>query len=480
MAADKEEIRVLLVVALQAHMNPMLKFARCLASKGVFITLAMTETARDTLLNFNTFTTQNPKINLEFFSDGLTAEFNREKGGEALTTLQISGSKNLSNLIKNLTFVKKLTISCIIFNPFVPWVADVAAELGIPCALLWNQSCATFSILYRYSKKINPFDPNFEMNPSEILGCPGIPNLEVNDLPSTILPSTPFHFKKLISDSVQSSEKASWVLGNSFYELEKDIIDSMESLIPIRPIGPLVSSFILGRTEEDDNNTLHIDMWEAEESCIEWLNKQPISSVIYASFGRVTVLSQIQIDNIAMALKTSKRPFLWVLKAPTEGSKMKLGELPSGFLEETRERGMVVNWCSQEKVLMHKAVACFMTHGGWSSTLETVASGVPVVVYPEWTDQPTNAKLLADVFRVGVRIRVGEDGIAGSEEMGRCIEEVVDGPRAKEMKKRALELKEAAKKAVEDGGSSDLNINQFIREISGKSCQDNFLGTVRI
>ncbi|VVA17250.1 PREDICTED: UDP-glycosyltransferase [Prunus dulcis] len=221
-------------------------------------------------------------------------------------------------------------------------------------------------------------------------------------------------------------------------------------------------------------------MWEAEESCIEWLNKQPISSVIYASFGRVTVLSQIQIDNIAMALKTSKRPFLWVLKAPTEGSKMKLGELPSGFLEETRERGMVVNWCSQEKVLMHKAVACFMTHGGWSSTLETVASGVPVVVYPEWTDQPTNAKLLADVFRVGVRIRVGEDGIAGSEEMGRCIEEVVDGPRAKEMKKRALELKEAAKKAVEDGGSSDLNINQFIREISGKSCQDNFLGTVRI
>ncbi|CAL8080746.1 unnamed protein product [Prunus armeniaca] len=77
---------------------------------------------------------------------------------------------------------------------------------------------------------------------------------------------------------------------------------------------------------------------------------------------------------------------------------MKLGELPYGFLEETRYRGMVVNWCSQEKVFMHKAVACFMTHGGWSSTLETMASGVPVVVYLEWIDQPTNAKLLADVF----------------------------------------------------------------------------------
>lgn len=471
MAADKEEVHVLLVVALQAHMNPMLKFSRCLVSKGVDITLAITETARDTLHNFNTFTTQNPNIHLEFFSDGLAAEFNREKGADALTTLQISGSKNLSKLIKNLTVAKKLTFSCIIFNPFAPWVADVAAELGIPCALLWNQSCATFSLLYRYSKKISPFDPNFEINPNEGLGCcPGIPKLEVKDLPSTVLPSTPFHFKKLISDSAQSSEKVSWVLGNSFYALEKDIIDSMGSLVPIHPIGPLVSPFILGKPEEKNENALHIDMYEAEDSCIEWLNKQPNSSVVYVSFGRVTVLSQKQIDNIALALKTSRRPFLWVLKPPAEGSKMEVGELPSWFLEETSDKGMVVNWCSQEKVLMHKAVGCFMTHGGWNSTLETVVAGVPVVVYPEWTDQPTNAKLLADVFRVGVRFRVGEDGVATTEEMERCISEVVDGPRAKEMKKKAMELMEAAKKSVQAGGSSDMNINQFISEIAGKSC----------
>ncbi|CAN6698289.1 unnamed protein product [Malus baccata var. baccata] len=468
-ADEEQQVHVLLVVVLQAHMNPMLKFATCLASKGVYITLATTETARDTLLNFDTtFTILHPKIHLEFFSDGLAAEFNREKGADVLTTLQVSGSKNLSNLIKNLTSDNKLAISCIIFNPFGPWVADVAADHGIPCALLWNQSCATFSLLYRYAKKIKPFDPNLELNAENILGCPGIPNIEVGDLPTTVLPSTPFHFKKLISDSVGSSETAKWVLGNSFYELEKAIIDSMESLIPIRPIGPLVSPFILGRAGEDDE-TLHIDMYEAEDSCIEWLNGQPISSVVYVSFGRVTVLSQTQIDNIALALKTSKRPFLWVLKPPAEGSKMEVGELPLGFLEETGERGMVVNWCSQEKVLMHKAVACFMTHGGWNSTLETVVSGVPVVVYPEWTDQPTNAKLLVDVFGVGVRIRVSEDGVASSEEMRRCIAEVVEGPMAEGMKRRAEELKAAAKKSVEGGGSSDRNIDQFISEISEKS-----------
>lgn len=121
---------------------------------------------------------------------------------------------------------------------------------------------------------------------------------------------------------------------------------------------------------------------------------------------------------------------------------------------------------------MHKAVACFMTHGGWNSALETVVWGVPVIVYPEWTDQPTNAKLLSDVFKVGVRVRINgdeEDGVVTTKEVERCIEEVINGPRAAEMKKRAMELKEAANKALEVGGSSDQNINEFINNISGKS-----------
>jgi UDP-glucose:(indol-3-yl)acetate beta-D-glucosyltransferase len=176
-------------------------------------------------------------------------------------------------------------------------------------------------------------------------------------------------------------------------------------------------------------------------------------------------------DNIATGLKKSNKPFLWVVKPPEKGCEMKAGELPSWFLEETEGIGLVVKWCSQEKVLMHQAVACFMTHCGWSSTLETVVAGVPVIAYPEWTDQLTNAKLLTDVFKVGVRIRNGEDGIASAEDVERRIVEVIDGPGAVEIKKSAMELKEAAKKAVEVGGSSEHNFNQFIDEIARKPCR---------
>ncbi|XP_050372948.1 UDP-glycosyltransferase 84B2-like [Argentina anserina] len=466
---EPKRLHVLLVVILQAHMNPMLRFARCLASKRVHVTLAVTETVRNHLLhrtNLFTTATENSMIDFEFFSDGLTAEFDRDKSAATFATLQAVSAKNLSLLINTFS-TKKTKLSCIVFNPFAPWVADVATEHGIPCALLWNQACSIFSINYRYHKNL--------LNPFEFMECPGIPNLQVSDLPSTVLPSTPVHFRKLISDSARSAEKANWVLGNSFYELEREIIDSMDALVPIRPIGPLVSPFLLGKSEADDetsDSAVHVDVLEAEDSCVEWLDKQRPCSVIYVSFGRVTVLSQKQIDNISTALKNSGRPFLWALKPPAEGSTRDSGQLSRDFLEETREKGRVVTWCSQEKVLMHKAIACFMTHGGWNSSLETVISGVPVIVYPEWTDQPTNAKLLSDVFKVGVRVRINGDeeyGVVSTEEVERCIEEVLEGPRAAEMKKRAMELKEAATKALEVGGSSDQNINKFIKDISARS-----------
>ncbi|XP_059459182.1 UDP-glycosyltransferase 84B2-like [Corylus avellana] len=465
MSADHREVHVLMVTAaMQGHLNPMLRFAKRLVSNGVHVTLATTELARQRMVKHNALSSQNTTIQLEFFSDGLSLEFDREKNLELFVeSLRTTASRNLSDLVSNLT--KNNNFSCMIVNGFMPWWVDVAADHGIPAAMLWNQASAIYSIYYHYFKHPNLF-PDLE-NPEGVVELPGMPLLKIEDLPSFIFPTKNACMTKLVSELVQYLDKVKWVLGVSVYELEKNIINSMASLTPILPIGPLVSPFLLGKEE---TIPFKVDMWNAEDYCIEWLNNQLPSSVIYVSFGSMKILSQKQIDNIAMGLKKSNKPFIWVVKPPEKGCEMKAGELPSGFLEETEGIGLVVKWCSQEKVLMHQAVACFMTHCGWNSTLETVVAGVPVIAYPEWTDQLTNAKLLTDVFKVGVRIRNGEDGVASAEEVERCIVEVIDGPGAVEIKKRAMELKEAAKKAVEDGGSSEQNFNQFIDEIARKPC----------
>lgn len=250
-------------------------------------------------------------------------------------------------------------------------------------------------------------------------------------------------------------KKYKWVLANSILEIEKEAIQSLSKISPILPIGPLVPPSLLG---QDKNLDIEIQQWKPDDTCLNWLDKQADSSVIYVSFGSMVVLSGKETEAIAKALKKSKRPFLWVVKRPDSDTEV---------LNEIGEQGIVVSWCPQTEVLCHKAVACFITHCGWNSLSESIASGVPVIAYPKWTDQPTNAKLVCDVFKIGVRMRVGEDGVLDSEEVGRCVEEMFDGLKYGEWKSNAVRLKVAAKEAAACGGSSDRNIQFFVDEIAG-------------
>ncbi|KAA8531646.1 hypothetical protein F0562_006637 [Nyssa sinensis] len=342
-----EQVHVLMVtLPFHGHINPMLRFAKRLASNGVLVTFATLEVARyKQLLNTTQTDDECPEIHLEFFSDGLSLELNRVE--------------HVDLMLASLT----------------------------------------------------------------------------------------------LEDSIHSMEKVKWVLGSSFYELEADVVQSMSFFKPVLPVGPLTSSV-----------AAEVNTCNSRDSCLEWLDEKPPSSVVYIAFGSVIVLTQKQMENIAMALKNINRSFLWVMKpSEREYLEKKNDELP--FLE----KGLVVSWCDQEKVLRHQAVSCFMSHCGWNSTLEAVVAGVPVIAFPEWIDQPTNAKLLVDVFKMGVRMRPEDDGIVTKEEVERCIFEITDGPRASEMKKRAMDLREAAKKAVADGGSSDRNVDHFISEIINQS-----------
>ncbi|KAJ0744123.1 putative UDP-glucuronosyl/UDP-glucosyltransferase, UDP-glycosyltransferase family [Helianthus annuus] len=264
-----------------------------------------------------------------------------------------------------------------------------------------------------------------------------------------------------------SDVAAEWVLGNSFMELEKDVIMSLNNGgCVFWPVGPLVPATLMGKEED-----VGFDLFKSNEdsNCMEWLNKQKPSSVVYVSFGTLLFLTEKDIKNIASGLKTTKRPFLWVIRVPENQ------ELPKhGFLEEIKEQGLIVSWCPQTQVLSHPAVGCFLSHCGWNSLLESVVAGTPVIACPQWTDQPTNAKLVTDVWGVGVKVKKSLDGVVSGEEVGRCVEEVMSGLKSEVIRKNALELKAAARVALRDGGSSDNNIRMFVDEVvSSCSCTEH-------
>lgn len=69
------------------------------------------------------------------------------------------------------------------------------------------------------------------------------------------------------------------------------------------PVGPLHPSADLIQRDWDEIS---------EEPTIQFLSKQPPSSVIYIAFGTGGTLSREQAEELALGLEASEQPFLWV------------------------------------------------------------------------------------------------------------------------------------------------------------------------
>ena len=191
---------------------------------------------------------------------------------------------------------------------------------------------------------------------------------------------------------------------------------------------------------------------------MEWLDNKPKGSVIYVSFGSLVPLDKEQMEEIAYGLRDINSYFLWVVR-PSEETK-----LPKDFAKKS-EKGLVVTWCSQLKVLAHETVGCFVTHCGWNSTLETLSLGVPTIAVPQWSDQITNAKFIVDVWKVGIRVPVDEKKIVRREGLKHCIREMMESERGKEIKRNAIQWKTLVTNAVSDNGSSRKNILEFVNSL---------------
>lgn len=222
-------------------------------------------------------------------------------------------------------------------------------------------------------------------------------------------------------------------------------------------VGPMVPSAYLDQQIEGDT-AYGASFWKPTNRCLKWLETKPAKSVIYVSFGSMAEIPTKQVEEIAWGLKASCKHFLWVAKEPEK-------RLPKDFLNSMGETGLVVPWCDQLEVLANQAVGCFVTHCGWNSTLEGLSLGVPVVGVPQRADQPTNAKFLEEVWRVGLRAKTNEEGVVTREALETNIREVMEGEQSGEIRRNAMKWRETAKKAVGVGGSSDKNINEFVEKL---------------
>ncbi|PIA53660.1 hypothetical protein AQUCO_00900320v1 [Aquilegia coerulea] len=207
--------------------------------------------------------------------------------------------------------------------------------------------------------------------------------------------------------------------------------------------------------------------------CLEWLDKQPPSSVIYVSFGTMTSIADDQIAELAIGLERSEQKFIWVLRDADRGDiyteEGRKVQLPDGFEERIGVVGMVVrDWAPQVQILAHPSTGGFMSHCGWNSTMESLSLGVPIAAWPMHSDQPRNALLVTDILKVGLVVRDWESrkDLISSDIIESSIKKLMVSEEGNMMRKKAHELGANIREAISEGGTSVIQLESFLSHIS--------------
>ncbi|KAI9173901.1 hypothetical protein LWI28_008466 [Acer negundo] len=438
----------------QSHITPMLQFGKRLVSKGIKVTLVTS-----VYLSKSMHVDPECSIAIETISDGFD-EIGPQNAGSTeayFSSFRINGSRTLADLIEKLA-VNDQSATAIVYDGLFPWALDVAKQYGLFKAAFFNQSCAVNSIYYHVNRGLLtlPFTGSH-------ISLPELPLLLPFETPLILYiygkDKTRPGLVELLTDQYSNVDEADWLIFNTFYKLEEKIVDWMSKLWKVATVGPTLPSMYLDKRLENDKD-YSINIFEPKTgACMNWLNGKPIGSVVYVAFGSVANPVPEQMEELAWGLKGINCYFLWVM---SDSMKTKL---PNKFVEEIADQGLIVSWCPQLEVLAHESIGCFVSHCGLHSVMEAMSFGVPMVGMPQWVDQQTNGKFVDDVWGSGIRVLQDEKGIVGRNVLEKAIKEIMEGDKGKVIKKNVMKWKELAKEAVDEGGSSDININEFVAKL---------------
>ncbi|CAI8608351.1 unnamed protein product [Vicia faba] len=448
-----------------SHLVPILRFSNLLVHLHPYFhvtcfipTLGSPPTASKTILQ-----TLPSNINCTFLPPVDPKDLLLPQGSALALQLQLAVNHSLSSIhqaLKSLTLTTRFV--ALVVDSFATEALDLAKEFDL-LSYVYFPSAATALSSYLYFLKLD-----------KETSC------EYRDLPDAIqIPGcVPIHGRDLVDQAQDRSSQsyefflrrvtkfglADGVIINSFLEMEKGPIEALtedgSENARLYAVGPIIQT----QTKSgDDANRL---------VCLSWLDKQQPCSVLYVSFGSGGTLSQEQIDELALGLELSDHKFLWVIRSPSSAANAAylsaqndvdpLKFLPSGFLERTEEKGLAIpSWAPQIEILSHSSIGGFLTHCGWNSTLESVVHGVPLITWPLFAEQRTNAVLLSEGLKVGLRPRLNENGIVEKVEIAMLIKCLMEGEEGRKMRNRMKELREAANSALKEDGSSTKTLSQL-------------------
>lgn len=328
----------------------------------------------------------------------------------------------------------------LVIRDFAPnWVPDLASNssLKIPTVVFITSGAALISFsLHCLKNKGN--DDDHDAFP--------FPEVSLEEIKSQVVQNSEESSIRVFQFSERSGND-NIILMNSFRELEGKYMDyiSVSFGLKVVPVGPLVSYQV-----NDDEGM----------SIINWLNKKEKSSTVFVCFGSQCYLSKEDMEEMAYGLELSNVNFIWVVRF-AKGEKIKLEDvLPNGFLERVKDKGLIVEgWAPQIKILKHSSIGGFVSHCGWSSLLESLKFGVPIIAMPMQFDQPLNARLVEECG-IGLEVERDSNGRVGRENLSKVVRRVMVEKDGDAIRKKAKEMAENIEK--KDDEEFDVLVKELL------------------
>ncbi|KAJ1442501.1 UDP-glycosyltransferase family, conserved site [Sesbania bispinosa] len=421
-----------------SHLIPLVDIARLLAMHGVDVTI-ITTTA-----NATTFQTSIDRDSSRGHPIRTHVVKFRQIDGlpEGMESINASTPKDLQfKISQGLSILqgifqqlfRDLKPDFIVTDMFYPWSVDAAAELGIPKLVYVGASYMAHCAM----DSVERFSPHTKVDSdSESFVLPGLPHkLEMtrSKLPDWLrTPNSYTYLKKIMRESEKKSYGS---LFKSFYEFEGPYEEHYKTVMGTKswslgPVSLWVNQDALDRARrglaKEDGK---------EQELLTWLDSKTEDSVLYEFEKRV---------------RASNRGYL------------------------------IWGWAPQLVILEHPATGGVVTHCGMNTVFESVNVGLPMVTWPLFSEQFFNEKLLVDVLRIGVPVGAKEwknlkefgDEVVKREAIGKAIASLMGGgEESLEIRKRAKALSDAAKKAIQVGGSSHTNLQNLIEELKSLKLQ---------
>ncbi|TKW20470.1 hypothetical protein SEVIR_4G090500v4 [Setaria viridis] len=456
------------------HINPTLKLAELLHSRGVYVTFVNTEHNHERLLRTAGGLRGREGFRFESVPDGLSEEDRRSPDHtvKLYLSLRRSCGAPLAALARGLIGEREGVppVTCVVLSGLVSFALDAAEEAGVPAFVLWGTSACGFVCTLRLrqlrQRGYTPLkDESYLTNgylDTPIDWIAGIPPVRLGDISSFVRTLDPQCFAlRVEEDEANSCARARGLILNTFEDLEPDVLDALRAEFPrVYTIGPLAAA--MHSAHGHGHGAAGLSLWEEDAACVAWLDAQAPGSVLYVSFGSLAVLSLDQLEELAWGLAATGRPFLWAVRPGLVAGDRGADALPEDFLAATRGRCFIAEWCAQEQVLRHPAVGGFLTHSGWNSTTESILSGVPMVCWPGFADQYINSRYTCGDWGIGLRL----DEALRREQVAAHVEELMgDTGRAREMRRNAARWKAAAEAATAPGGSSYESLRRLVEEL---------------